>query len=246
MTSTAILGCDDRIELLSRKLDGDLSPAELRELDLHLESCPACRETLELLRGTVEAVATASFPPPVTLAPKVMTRLRDEGLVGIPQRPAAKLFFFRQAPMLAAAAIVVLATGTVILLRTRGIDQTTLLERGLDEAAGRAPAREALPEPKLPAPDLSAPAAPPPATMPIGRGAKEQPMLKSADDALAGAKRAPGARSERDRGATGGEFAPSPSAGGGSYAAEKKVAQNEPPRESAPGRARARAHRRDA
>ena len=36
-------GCERALDLIGLRLDGPLSPEEQRELDAHLEQCPACR-----------------------------------------------------------------------------------------------------------------------------------------------------------------------------------------------------------
>lgn len=46
--------CAYDAELLSRYLEGDLSPEEMNAAIAHLEECPACRKELERLRTAME------------------------------------------------------------------------------------------------------------------------------------------------------------------------------------------------
>ena len=63
-------GCERALDLIGLRLDGPLSPEEQRELDAHLEQCPACRAAareLEELEGAssswVSAIPRPSSSP---------------------------------------------------------------------------------------------------------------------------------------------------------------------------------------
>ncbi len=64
-------------ELLSLRLDGLLTDEQERELEEHLESCPGCRETLELLSGVRETL-DIDAEPPEGLADAVMDAVRGD------------------------------------------------------------------------------------------------------------------------------------------------------------------------
>lgn len=71
---------DDHVyfeELLSLKLDGELTDEQERELEEHLESCPDCRETYELLTGVRQAL-DFEVEPPESLASGVMDAVRAD------------------------------------------------------------------------------------------------------------------------------------------------------------------------
>lgn len=106
-------------ELLSARLDGALEPAELEAFTAHLSGCADCGRRLELMRATTRAVADLpgeepgvldlSFLPAAPVAPA--------NLVTVPAsrwRPPPWA-----APLLAAAAVLVVAlgVGTVALRR---------------------------------------------------------------------------------------------------------------------------------
>ena len=65
--------CARYVELLSARLDGELTPAEERELEEHLEVCPACRALegqLSVLHGSFAALEET--PAPAGFAQGVM------------------------------------------------------------------------------------------------------------------------------------------------------------------------------
>ena len=74
-------GCERALDLIGLRLDGPLSPEEQRELDAHLEQCPACRAAareLEELEGPSSSWVSA-IPAPA--------RLRRDGAGTRRQRP---------------------------------------------------------------------------------------------------------------------------------------------------------------
>ena len=100
------------VEALSAYLDGELSPSEAAELEMHLRDCRECGLALEDLRLLSRAVAGEELPPlPADLAGRITRRLE-------PDRPgksaprAGWLTGFFGAP-LAAAAAAVLAVGVL-------------------------------------------------------------------------------------------------------------------------------------
>lgn len=71
--------CARYVELLSARLDGELTPAEERELEAHLAVCPACRaleEQLAELRKGFDGLE--EVPAPEGFARGVMDRIRAQ------------------------------------------------------------------------------------------------------------------------------------------------------------------------
>lgn len=72
------MNCDKYLELLSARLDGALTGPEERELEAHLESCPACRAAEAQLAALQSAFAELEdIPAPEGFARDVMDRIRE-------------------------------------------------------------------------------------------------------------------------------------------------------------------------
>jgi len=100
------------VEALSTYLDGELSPSEAAELEMHLHECPECGLALEDLRLLSRAVAEEELPPlPADLAGRITRRL-EPGRPGKSVPRAGWITGFFGAPM-AAAAAAVLAVGVL-------------------------------------------------------------------------------------------------------------------------------------
>ena len=59
------LACIQAVEVMTDYLEGALDAAEVRRLELHLETCPGCTEYLVQLRavaGSLRGVTDDSFP----------------------------------------------------------------------------------------------------------------------------------------------------------------------------------------
>jgi len=68
--------CERVRERLSGMLDNELSGAEGREVERHLEVCAACRRELALLQRLDGALGDLMVPAPAQLAGKVLARLQ--------------------------------------------------------------------------------------------------------------------------------------------------------------------------
>jgi anti-sigma-K factor RskA len=70
---------EDRFEkLLGPYVLGELTDAEERELERHLEECPTCRDDLEEVRHAHDALRVAVGGPPPELKEWVLARARNE------------------------------------------------------------------------------------------------------------------------------------------------------------------------
>lgn len=121
-------GCEDIRELLSARIDGELSDAESRKLDEHLDACPACRQELaEMERIWRSLDVLSEVKVPAGLADRTLARVLS------PERhPAATSRRFRWAyPVATAAAILaVLLVGS--LLVTNSTSETNAIVTNMD------------------------------------------------------------------------------------------------------------------
>lgn len=73
------MACQRYYELISQRLDGELSQEEERELESHLRICPGCRALAEQLSGLHEEFSTLEeVPAPEGFARGVMNRIQAE------------------------------------------------------------------------------------------------------------------------------------------------------------------------
>ena len=118
--------CDRYVNAIHELIDGTLGPLRRAELELHLESCDACRALAEDLRQIADVARSLEpMEPPDHVWLQVAGRLHQEGRVSAP--PAGRRPNYT---ILALAAALILAVGSSLLL---------LLPRGR-EAAPPAPA----------------------------------------------------------------------------------------------------------
>src|SRR5262245_56612300 len=94
------MDCDQAQNLLSARLDREITPADLEALTEHMQTCPICRGTAEVLTG-LEAELRRGFAgrraAASSLAERVVARLQ----LAPPARPARR---FTWLPMLLSAA----------------------------------------------------------------------------------------------------------------------------------------------
>ena len=154
---------------LSPYVDGKLSAQESRRLEEHLAQCRACRDELEELRATVQAMAEL----PLVEAP------RSFALTAAPRRvealrPAARRLEFglRAATVAAAFVLAIVAVGDLLGLPGGGEEGNGATVRTMQTAAREAGAPEEAPAPGQVQPSeaaedkavTEAPTAPAPAT----------------------------------------------------------------------------------
>lgn len=70
--------CEKYIELISAYVDGELSEAEVSELEAHLVSCEDCRRTLEFYRELSTLEQESMVEPPAGLHDSIMTAVKRE------------------------------------------------------------------------------------------------------------------------------------------------------------------------
>lgn len=106
------LHCDQALELISAKIDGELTAEEAAALDAHLALCPECRALLADFTAMHAAMPAPAAPPP-GLADQVLDQIRQSKVVPMP--PAKKRF--RQRAWVSVAAVLVLVVAGGYALR---------------------------------------------------------------------------------------------------------------------------------
>ena len=156
-------------ELISASLHDDLTADERRRLDLHLEACPHCTETLAAF-GDQRRIMTGlrHVPPPRDLSARVRAGIESGAFVARPwwRRPAA--IFAGLGGSLAVVAGMLLA---FVLVGTpdeeRPVGDTTPSATVMVAATGTASARASVePAPVTPAPTTTVPPSPTPTQPP--------------------------------------------------------------------------------
>ena len=94
--------CDELFEQMSAALDGELSPAERRELDDHLAQCPQCRELFDELAGHSALLRGLDCAPPEGLSARILSDLPPQ------KKKAAPVIRLRRWGTLAACAVLAL------------------------------------------------------------------------------------------------------------------------------------------
>lgn len=73
------MSCEKYLDLISARLDGELTAQEQTDLTAHLQTCPACRAIAGELEGMHSALtALGQVPAPAALSQTVMTRIKAE------------------------------------------------------------------------------------------------------------------------------------------------------------------------
>ena len=104
--------CEKFEKLVDPYLAGDLSPADRRRLEDHIEHCASCREIVaefQALDAMLDKASEWELPPPAYLKQRIMANL--------PARQATGLLSWKYLHPIVAAASLVLAVGLGFLAR---------------------------------------------------------------------------------------------------------------------------------
>lgn len=145
--------------LLPLAAGGDLPPGKAGRLESHLKNCPRCRGELQAYRAALEEMKSLARAEPRADWPEAEWRAALElaaGRLRGKTGPAARPFSRRLAWTMGSAAVVILAVGSVLLLRNRAAREIRGVpapvaehaSREPDAAAGIRPASPSLPAPK--------------------------------------------------------------------------------------------------
>jgi len=73
------MSCERYLDLISARLDGELSPGEQAELDAHLQACPACRVIANDMQGLHSALTgLGEVDAPAELSQTVLSKIKAE------------------------------------------------------------------------------------------------------------------------------------------------------------------------
>src|SRR5579864_556712 len=126
---------DDLKTLLSRYVDGELSPEERTRVDEHVVACVPCRDLLQLFQKNESllsnALSTESFGNNVIEA--VISEIKREGVPAEAKPVEEGLEFSRFKPVLQLAAAALLIVGLVALLSSSHSREMTALQARLDQ-----------------------------------------------------------------------------------------------------------------
>lgn len=70
--------CEKYIDLISARLDGEISESEEAILNMHLENCEACRELSMLMENTRGVMTDLIVEPPAELHERIMSSISSE------------------------------------------------------------------------------------------------------------------------------------------------------------------------
>src|SRR5204863_5058320 len=139
MEGKSPMSCGDDVKtLLSRYVDGELSPSERTRADEHVAACVPCRELLQLFQKNESllsnALSTESFGNTVIEA--VISEIKREGVPAEakPIEDPVEGFRFKPAFQLAAAAL--FAVGLVVILNGSHSRDMSDLQAKLSKLAG--------------------------------------------------------------------------------------------------------------
>ena len=132
-------GCERYLNAIHELADGTLGPIRRAELELHLESCGACRALAADLQEIVRSARSLDvMEPPARVWTSIAGRLRTErGMT----EPSGALGRHRSMAMLAIAAALVLAVGASLFLLRRPVtppQTTTTAQTPGEPASGNA------------------------------------------------------------------------------------------------------------
>lgn len=107
--------CEEILDLISLRLDGELTPEQELALEEHLASCPACRALADDLAGIHSVMPGMNVPTPAYIMEHVMERIKGEeaAVIPFPVKKNRKLQWRSWAGV--AAALVLVAGGAFVL-----------------------------------------------------------------------------------------------------------------------------------
>jgi predicted anti-sigma-YlaC factor YlaD len=114
--------CEEIRELMSARIDGELTAAESLRLEEHLASCEACREELAALErawGGLDALGEISVPEGLT--DRVVARVLAARRGMPPARRRVRVLY----PLAAAAAVILALFVGSVLMNGGGVDRKT-------------------------------------------------------------------------------------------------------------------------
>ena len=135
--------CTQYLELISARLDGELSPEEEKRLQAHLDQCPSCRALLADLTAIYHETSRPLEDVPAGFADRVMRRIESDASARAEQKRQR-----RQWRMVAAMA----AALTLVIWAVGPLDPADLLVKG-DPAQTPAVSAQVLPDARLAEPD---------------------------------------------------------------------------------------------
>lgn len=135
-----MLDCDQALELISAKLDGELAADEASRLDAHLKTCPGCRALLSDLQA-IHGAMPGPLDVPADLSARIMEQVRREKVTPMPF-PKKRIRWKALASAAAVLALVLLGAGSMRLWAPMGMNGAG--------SSGAAPAAAASPPPPRP------------------------------------------------------------------------------------------------
>ena len=106
--------CEEVLELLSAKLDGELDPQTDAALSRHLETCEECRRIWEVYREMDAGIAALEAEPPAELYTGVMEKISQTPVIK-PVKKRRPMWGIGTLAAAAAALVLLVGTGTVDL-----------------------------------------------------------------------------------------------------------------------------------
>ena len=115
-----MLDCDQALELISAKLDGELAADEASRLDAHLKTCPGCRALLSDLQA-IHGAMPGPLDVPADLSARIMEQVRREKVTPMPF-PKKRIRWKALASAAAVLALVLLGAGSMRLWAPMGMN----------------------------------------------------------------------------------------------------------------------------
>jgi anti-sigma factor RsiW len=109
------MNCKRALELIDRRIDGELTPAEEHILDFHLMGCPDCRTAFQMTRDLSRMMRSLGHPSvPEGMEQRILARVRADRSRGQSRNSGIRKTFNRAGlalPPIAAALLLVFGVG---------------------------------------------------------------------------------------------------------------------------------------